>query len=67
MTFDLTHDPAVTELAARTAAFVDAVVAPEELRLGGVATDGGEALRVRLQEAAREAGVFAPHVAKEYG
>src|SRR5918994_4514057 len=67
MTIDLTHDPAVAELAARTAAFVDAVVAPEEQRLAGVATDGGEQLRVRLQESAREAGVFAPHVAKEYG
>jgi acyl-CoA dehydrogenase len=67
MTIDLTPDPAVAELAARTAAFVDAVVAPEEQRLAGVATDGGEQLRRRLQELAREAGVFAPHVAKEYG
>lgn len=67
MTIDLTPDPAVAELAARTAAFVDAVVAPEEQRLAGVATDGGEQLRVQLQEAAREAGVFAPHVAQEYG
>lgn len=67
MTIDLTPDPSVAELAARTAAFVDAVVAPEEQRLAGVATDGGEQLRVQLQEAAREAGVFAPHVAQEYG
>jgi acyl-CoA dehydrogenase len=67
MTIDLTPDPAVAELSARTAAFVDAVVAPEEQRLAGVATDGGEQLRQRLQESAREAGVFAPHVAKEYG
>lgn len=67
MTIDLTQDPAVAELAARTAAFVDAVVAPEEERIAGVATDGGEPLRVRLQDAAREAGVFAPHVATAYG
>ena len=67
MTIDLTPDPAAAELAARTASFVDAVVAPEELRLSGVATDGGEPLRQRLQESAREAGVFAPHVAKRYG
>jgi acyl-CoA dehydrogenase len=67
MTIDLTPDPAVAELAARTAAFVDAVVAPEEQRFAGVATDGGEELRVHLQQAAREAGVFAPHVALEYG
>jgi len=67
MTIDLTPDPAVTELAARTAAFVDAVVSPEEQRLAGVATDGGEQLRAHLQQSAREAGVFAPHVAQEYG
>ena len=67
MTIELTHDPAVAELAARTAAFVDAVVAPEEQRVAGVATDGGEPLRVRLQEAARHAGVFAPHVSTAYG
>lgn len=67
MTIDLTPEPAVAELAARTAAFVDAVVAPEEQRLAGVTTDGGEQLRVHLQESAREAGVFAPHVAQEYG
>ena len=67
MTIDLTPDPAVAELAARTAAFVDAVVAPEEQRPSGVATGGGEPLRQRLQGSAREAGVFAPHVAKEYG
>ena len=67
MTIDLTHDPAVADLAARTAAFVDAVVAPEEQRIAGVATDGGESLRVRLQDAARRAGVFAPHVSVEYG
>ena len=67
MPLDLTPEPAVAELAARTAAFVDVVVAPEEQRFAGVVTDGGEALRHRLQDAAREAGVFAPHVAQEYG
>ncbi|MFW6867743.1 acyl-CoA dehydrogenase family protein [Nocardioides sp. CPCC 206347] len=67
MSIDLTPDPALTELAARTAAFIDDVVAPEEQRLGGVVADGGEDLRQHLQKAAREAGVFAPHVSKEYG
>jgi acyl-CoA dehydrogenase len=67
MTIDLTPDPAVAELAARTAAFVRAVVAPEEVRYSGVVGIGGEELRTNLQEAAREAGVFAPHVAEEYG
>jgi acyl-CoA dehydrogenase len=59
--------PEVAGLAARTAEFVRTVVAPEEEALGGVADRGGEELRSRLQKAAREAGVFAPHVAPEYG
>jgi len=68
MSIELTPDPWVADLAARTAAFVRTVVGPEEQQRGGV--PGGadaEQLRVRLQRAAREAGVFAPHVAKEYG
>jgi acyl-CoA dehydrogenase len=64
---DFTPDPHVADLAARTAAFVRSVVAPEEERLGGVVAAGGDELRSRLQQAAREAGVFAPHVVKEYG
>lgn len=67
MTIDLKPDPLVADLAARTAAFVRAVVAPEETRLAGVAAAGGEGLRLRLQQAARDEGVFAPHVAVEYG
>jgi acyl-CoA dehydrogenase len=67
MSIELTPDPYVADLAARTADFVRTVVSPEEERLGGVASDGGEELRLRLQQAARDAGVFAPHVAKEYG
>jgi acyl-CoA dehydrogenase len=67
MSIELTPDPQVSDLAARTAAFVRTVVAPEEERLAGVASAGGEELRLRLQQAARDAGVFAPHVAKEYG
>lgn len=68
MTIDaLTPALHVTDLADRTAAFVRAVVVPEEERFAGVVGAGGEELRVRLQQAAREAGVFAPHVAPEYG
>jgi acyl-CoA dehydrogenase len=67
MSIELTPDPYVADLAARTADFVRTVVSPEEERLGGVASDGGEELRLRLQQAARDAGVYAPHVAKEYG
>jgi acyl-CoA dehydrogenase len=67
MSIELTPDPDVVDLAARTAAFVRSVVVPEEERYAGVASAGGEELRLQLQQAARDAGVFAPHVAKEYG
>ena len=67
MAIDLTPDPPVAALADRTAAFVRDVVAPEEERFAGVVAAGGEELRRHLQRAAREAGVFAPHVAPEYG
>ena len=67
MTIELVPARDVDELAAQTAAFVRAVVVPEEERLGGVVAAGGEELRTRLQQDARDAGVFAPHVAPEYG
>jgi len=63
----LTPDPETAELARRTAAFVREVVVPEEERYAGVVATGGEALRERLQTAAKAAGVFAPHVSREYG
>jgi acyl-CoA dehydrogenase len=67
MSIDLTPDPHTADLAARTAEFVQTVVAPDEQRFDGVAAAGGEELRTRLQQAARDTGVFAPHVSKEYG
>jgi len=67
MSIDLTPDPSVLDLAARTAAFVRTVASAEEERYAGVASAGGEELRARLQRAARDAGVFAPHVSAEYG
>lgn len=65
MAVDLSHDPAVAELARRTARFVRDVVIPVEERERGVA--GSEEVRVELQRAARDAGVFAPHVGREFG
>src|SRR4051794_470254 len=67
MPIDLSPEPAVAELARRTADFVRTVVAPEEESLAGLADRGGEELRTRLQKAARSAGLFAPHVGREYG
>lgn len=65
MAIDLAPATAVAELAQRTATFVRTSVIPVEERCGGVVTD--DAVRRDLQAAAREAGVFAPHVATEFG
>lgn len=67
MPIELTHDPEVADLARRTAAFIREIVIPVEERQGGVLTGADEPIRARLQQAARDAGVFAPHVAPEYG
>ena len=62
--FELT--PAVARLRERTAAFVREVVIPAESRdLPGHGLDA--ALRAELQAAARQAGVFAPHMPETYG
>lgn len=58
----------VPDLVARTRAFVATHVIPleEEFR-GDITAAGGDEARIRMQQAAREAGVFAPHVAIELG
>jgi len=63
---DFEPDPDVAVLAARTAAFVRDVVIPAESRDlpgHGLADD----LRRELQDEAKAAGVFAPHVAEDLG
>ena len=51
------------ELAARTRAFVrDHVLAVDDEHDGDIAAAGGDVLRVELQEKARVAGIFGPHV-----
>jgi acyl-CoA dehydrogenase len=55
----------VAEVAARTAEFVREVCLPAEPRFPGPELD--ESLRAELQDAARRAGVFAPHVPAEFG
>lgn len=67
MSIDLQQDARIQDLTTRTATFVREVVIPEEDRVGGVIDEIGDAGRVRLQTAAREAGVFAPHVGAELG
>ncbi|MFC4503948.1 acyl-CoA dehydrogenase family protein [Streptomyces vulcanius] len=63
--FDI--DERVADLARRTTEFVRDVVLPEEQACDGNVHAGPEPLRRRLQEAARAAGVFAPHVGPEWG
>ncbi|WP_405477314.1 acyl-CoA dehydrogenase family protein [Streptomyces canus] len=60
-------DERVAAIARRTTAFVQDVVIPEELACDGNVHAGPEPLRRRLQRAARDAGVFAPHVGTEWG
>ncbi|MFJ9855531.1 acyl-CoA dehydrogenase family protein [Streptomyces sp. NPDC101150] len=65
MAIDLAPEFSVADLAQRTARFVREVVLPVEEEHRGVVRS--DAVRTRLQTAAKEAGVFAPHVAPEYG
>ncbi|MEV3912995.1 acyl-CoA dehydrogenase family protein [Streptomyces canus] len=60
-------DEKVAAVARRTTAFVQDVVIPEERACDGNIHAGPEPLRRRLQQAARDAGVFAPHVGTEWG
>ena len=58
----------VARLVAATEAFVREHVLPvDDSYDGDVEAAGGDELRVKLQAAAREAGVFAPHSPTEYG
>jgi acyl-CoA dehydrogenase len=65
----LTNAPAasdVAEIAARTADFVREVCLPAEARFAA-GSELDPRLRAELQEAARQAGVFVPHVPTELG
>jgi acyl-CoA dehydrogenase len=63
--FDI--DEAVADLVLRTESFVRKAVIPAEESVRGSVHDGPQDLRKRLQEGARAAGVFAPHVGVEWG
>ncbi|MDX3457121.1 acyl-CoA dehydrogenase family protein [Streptomyces sp. ME02-8801-2C] len=65
MAVDLSPDPVAADLARRTADFVREVVIPVEEKHHGVART--EKVRIGLQRAAKDAGVFAPHVGTEFG
>lgn len=51
----------------RTEELVRHEVIPVETELGGRAHDAADDVRRRLQQAAKDAGVFAPHVGKTFG
>ncbi|HWG27457.1 acyl-CoA dehydrogenase family protein [Actinospica sp.] len=67
MAIDLTVNTAIRTLRRRTAEFIrDAVVPAELAMLAGPGTPD-DALRIRLQQQARTAGVFAPTVPRDLG
>ncbi|MDA3644188.1 acyl-CoA dehydrogenase family protein [Saccharopolyspora indica] len=60
-------DPTVAGIVQRTEDVVRDVVLPLELRHRGSAHDAPDELRQELQDAARAARVFSPHVSAEFG
>ncbi|MEU1980863.1 acyl-CoA dehydrogenase family protein [Nocardia sp. NPDC019395] len=68
MAIDLSVPPEVQVLADRTRNFIrDHVLPLEDAHDGDIAVAGGDKFREELQQAARDAGVFAPHAPIEYG
>ena len=67
MPIEFEADERAAQTAARVTEFVRDVVVAEEQACDGVLHDGPEPLRRRLQQAARDAGVFSPHVSPRWG
>lgn len=68
MPIELQHAPESVALAGTTRRFIRETVLPlEEQFDGDITRAGGDSFRVRLQEQARQAGIFAPHSPREYG
>ncbi|WP_338887256.1 acyl-CoA dehydrogenase family protein [Rhodococcus sovatensis] len=68
MSIDLTYSPEVQALIDKTRTFVRNEILPiEDKFLGNIEDAGGDDLRVSMQRAAKDAGVFAPHAPVEYG
>ncbi len=58
----------MSDLVARTQAFIRSTVLPvDDEHDGDIEAAGGDALRVQLQQQARDAGVFAPHAPLDCG
>ena len=68
MSIDLTYSPEVQDLIDRTRTFTRDVILPiEDEHAGDITAGGGDALRIGMQQAAKAAGVFAPHAPLEFG
>lgn len=67
MTIELVHSDDVLALAKHTRRFVRERVIPVEREHWGRLHGLPEQVRVQLQAAAKDAGVFAPHVSPDYG
>lgn len=63
---DFSLSPELLDLKERTRKFIDGIVIPAEPRVPQEIEDWRE-LRDELQSAARQAGLFAPHIPIEYG
>jgi acyl-CoA dehydrogenase len=63
--FDI--DEPVADLVRRTERFVRETIIPAEEAVRGSVHEGPDELRATLQSAAREAGVFAPHMSRKWG
>ncbi|MDL1897163.1 acyl-CoA dehydrogenase [Anaerolineae bacterium CFX7] len=63
---DFSFSAELLDLKERTRQFIDEIIIPAEPRLPQDVSDWVE-LRGELQDAAKQAGLFAPHIPKEYG
>ena len=63
---EFSFSPELLDLKERTRKFIDDIVIPAEKRMPAHADEGFE-LRDELQFAAKQAGVFAPHIPRAYG
>ncbi|MFC4604947.1 acyl-CoA dehydrogenase family protein [Rhodococcus kronopolitis] len=68
MAVDLAYSGEIADLIKRTREFTRDVVLPIEDEYGGdITAAGGDELRIRMQDEAKVAGVFAPHAPVEFG
>jgi acyl-CoA dehydrogenase len=67
MPIDFQPEQRATEVAHRTSEFVREVVLPIEAENASSLHDAPDSLRRRLQDGAREAGVFGPHIPEHWG